>query len=160
MFERLPLRDIHLPEPVSWWPPALGWWLLAVAAVLLAVLLWRLTVWARRKLARRRLRRQALEELERIQRDFEAAGSAARPMEELSILLRRVALTVSPEPGVAGHTGSEWVNWLRRTGPDDLDGNALQALLEAPYHPAPEAPPRPVFQAARCWIRHATSLPS
>ena len=32
------LRDIHLPEPISWWPPAPGWWILAVASC--ALLAW------------------------------------------------------------------------------------------------------------------------
>ena len=31
---QLPLRDIHLPGPIGWWPPAVGWWL--VAALVLA----------------------------------------------------------------------------------------------------------------------------
>ena len=33
---QLPLRDIHLPGLIAWWPPAPGWWL--AAALLLAAL--------------------------------------------------------------------------------------------------------------------------
>ena len=32
------LRDIHLPEPISWWPLAPGWWLLIIIA--LALMVW------------------------------------------------------------------------------------------------------------------------
>jgi hypothetical protein len=52
----LPLRDIHLPAAISWWPPAPGWWLLAIALTLgpLSVGLW----WRWRQ--RTRLRRDLL----------------------------------------------------------------------------------------------------
>ena len=33
----LPLRDLHLPNPVGWWPLAPGWWfLIALALALMA----------------------------------------------------------------------------------------------------------------------------
>ena len=33
MNQALPLRDIQLPDAVSWWPLAMGWWLLLLVMV-------------------------------------------------------------------------------------------------------------------------------
>ena len=87
----LPLRDIHLPEPVSWWPPAPGWWLLAGLLILLAVgalLVWR---WYRRG----RLGRSARRALERVFVDYRHHGEPQRLLRELSVLLRRIAAVTS-----------------------------------------------------------------
>ena len=35
--EQIPLRDLHLPEAVGWWPLAPGWWVLIALAVAHAV---------------------------------------------------------------------------------------------------------------------------
>ena len=35
------LRDIHSPEAIPVWPPALGWWLLALMALICAILITR-----------------------------------------------------------------------------------------------------------------------
>jgi len=36
----LDLRDIHLPEAINAWPPAIGWWLLLVLIPLLVYAGW------------------------------------------------------------------------------------------------------------------------
>ena len=40
--DSLPLRDIHLPAPLGWWPLAPGWWIVGalVFALLIAGLIW------------------------------------------------------------------------------------------------------------------------
>ena len=62
MDPNLPLRDIHLPAPISWWPPAPGWWLLLFGIPTLLILLAWLWRWVRRKT----VRKLALAELESI----------------------------------------------------------------------------------------------
>ena len=48
------LRDIHLPVAPGWWPPAIGWWLLAilVAGVLAWMIWWLGARWRRFRPAR------------------------------------------------------------------------------------------------------------
>ncbi|HET9483332.1 MAG TPA: DUF4381 domain-containing protein, partial [Xanthomonadales bacterium] len=47
------LRDIHLPAEPSWWPPAPGWWLLAILVIAALVFLVRFA-WRKRRELRRR----------------------------------------------------------------------------------------------------------
>ncbi len=92
------LHDIVLPDPVPWWPPAPGWYV--VFAVVLCLVAACAVRWWRNRRADA-YRRAALRELA-------SANSAA----EISELLRRVALAIAPRHTVAAQLGSDWPQWL------------------------------------------------
>jgi hypothetical protein len=120
------LRDIHVPAPVSWWPPAPGWWALLVVLLIAIGLGYMLYRRRRRNL----WRGGALAELARL-RD----AAPERQLREVSVLLRRVAISRFPRHDVAALTGEAWLAFLDRTLGD---GAAFQSgvgrvLLSAPY---------------------------
>jgi hypothetical protein len=127
--EQIPLRDLHLPEAVGWWPLAPGWWLLIVLAVAgLAYLLYKQYLNWRRNASRR----IALGELARVRREFAQGASAQVLAIELSELLRRSMLAYAPRAEVAGLTGDSWLAWLDRGLADrpftDGPGKSLESL--------------------------------
>lgn len=138
--EQLPLRDLHLPEPIGWWPPAPGWWLLLgllIAALVYAAIL------ARRRWRHERPRRLALRELARVERAHAACPDPVRLGIRLSELLRRAALAYMPRNPVAGMTGRQWLEWLDRglEGKPFSEGPARR-LIELPYRRSgTDAPP-------------------
>lgn len=129
--EQIPLRDLHLPEAIGWWPLAPGWWV--IVAVLLGACVYLLHLFLRRR-ARGAARRHALRQLARLTVEFERHGNAVAFSSDLSELLRRTMLAYAPRSEVAGLTGDAWLEWLDR----DLDrprfkGEAGRKLLEMPY---------------------------
>jgi len=109
--EQIPLRDLHLPEAVGWWPLAPGWWLLIALAVAgLAYLSYKQYLKWRWNAARR----VALGELARVRRDYEQGADAQALARELSELVRRSMLAYAPRSEVAGLTGAAWLEWLDR----------------------------------------------
>ena len=57
--EQIPLRDLHLPEAISWWPLAPGWWVvIGLTMVLIGVILQRYLERRARGAARRHALRQ------------------------------------------------------------------------------------------------------
>ena len=129
--KQIPLRDLHLPEAVGWWPLAPGWWFVIALAL---VALGYLVHFYLNHRSRSAARRYALRQLNTLTAEFEQHGDAVAFSSSLSELLRRTMLAYAPREEVAGLTGEAWLQWLDR----DLDQPRFQSdtgrkLLELPY---------------------------
>lgn len=129
MADNLPvLRDIHLPAPPSAWPPAPGWWLIAIVALaLIAFFIWRLLRFRARAARHRRL----VAELDALKPAVVDADTTAPYLSALSAFLRRVARAVDADAAVL--QGDAWIRFLDRHG----DGFAAHAdaLTDAIWRP-------------------------
>lgn len=149
--QALQLRDIHLPAAPGWWPPAPGWWILAAMA--LALLAW-LTVFGMRRMRVRRRRRRILAMLGRLEADL-ARQPSPQVLAQLSVLLRRLALSRFPQRDVAALTGKAWLQFLDESGGKGRFAQGPGRVLAAgPYQaqaPADLDAPR-LVALAREWI--------
>lgn len=146
------LHDIVVPDPVPLWPPAPGWlWLLGMLAIALMVILVRSLM----RFQRNRYRREALKELSRLQ--MRATSGDATALAELSILLKRTALTVFPREQVAGLTGESWFAFLDRCGGTRFAAGPGKMLEDCSYRTAPLAPEsdpaQQLFAEVHQWIQ-------
>jgi len=104
------LRDIHLPEAPGWWPPAIGWWVLAlVVAAVLAWVIWRLVVrW--RQFRPARAARALFCDLS--QRMATGALSPEQFVHQSNELLRRFAIHGQGHRSLAPQSGDQWLAYL------------------------------------------------
>jgi len=142
---QLALRDIHLPGLVAWWPPAPGWWMLAVLAVagLVAFALYYRSG---------RHRRAALRVVGKVRAALEQGAEPVECLQRVSTTLRRFAMTTADQQSVAslravggvaerpdsdevaGLIGTRWLRYLdSRWQRDEFTGGAGRLLLAAPY---------------------------
>ena len=124
----LPLKDIHLPDAISWWPPAIGWWLLALLIPTLIVFLY----WLYKRLTQKTALKTAKKTLAVIKRNVELDNT--QKLRELSKLLRRIAVSLTPRAEVASLTGQSWLAFLDESvaGAPFSEGSG-QLLVTAPY---------------------------
>jgi hypothetical protein len=146
----LDLRDIHAAAQPAFWPPAPGWWVLAVLLIALLVLS---TVWGFRRYRLYRLKLQIMDEI------GDLSDCCTDNTEEftarLSMLLRRIALRRHSRERVASLTGSDWLRFLDETGGNgDFEHGIGQVLEVGPYRPQTREQPREELLAlARRWAK-------
>lgn len=138
------LRDVRLPAEPGWWPPAIGWWVIAVillalfAGVYFAYRRWRDNAW----------RRVALNEHKRLAAigvdgrrvgdgravDGRAGDDRAEVLTGISELMRRVALKVERRDLIASVTDDQWLRALDRIGQtQEYTQGVGKHLSAAPY---------------------------
>ena len=146
MNDNLPeLRDIHLPDGVSIFPIAYGWYVIILAIVLLylfirAYRVWRLTS---RKLYAFRL----LDELNRA--DIIASAAA------VSEILRRICVYRYPE--AVSLKGDGWLDFIQNHCSKKMAASEASLLQNAPYlnprnHTYQPADLQNLTEYARLWI--------
>lgn len=141
------LADIKLPEPVSWWPPAPGWWLVLLLLLGLATLALKAY---RRKRSRQLLLRSALAELQRSALD---ANDALSQLNAVNTVLRRVALFHYSAKQVAGLSGQRWAEFLRDTdGAPTMSDALFAAFAQGRFQRSVSIDENELAEFARLWI--------
>ncbi len=127
------LHDIVVPTPVSWLPPAPGWYALGLTVLLF--LLWGAAV-LHRRWRRNAYRRQALAELARLQHALATDRTAPLLLPRLSELLKRTALAAYGRGQAASLSGQPWLDFLDRCcGSPLFEGENGRLLLLGSYAP-------------------------
>ncbi|QFY64081.1 DUF4381 domain-containing protein (plasmid) [Rhizobium grahamii] len=152
------LKDIAVPQPVSWIPQTWGW--MALALILLAaILLWALVLY--RRWRRNAYRREALRLLDEIADDFRRQQTRDGAGARLGELLKRTALAAWPRKTIAAMSGTDWIDFLSANQGSDIGESLKSYLNDLEYRsgatPSADAT-NDLLRDARRWIeRHHVS---
>ena len=153
------LADIHLPGPVSFWPPAPGWWLLALLVI--ALLVW-LTIKALDARKQRQICAFALQELDKAYGTFQTQQNSDPELlnqarltflNKFNAVLRRVALWHFPQQNIASLGGRAWVDFIREKGESTLLTDEIaEALVEGRFKTHCDVDAEQLHQFGERWI--------
>jgi hypothetical protein len=155
------LADIHLPDPVSFWPLAPGWWIVIV--LILMGLCWLGFLSVRKLILNRRLQaaQRELEKAIQTYRDHIKDGLGDQNQAGLDYLyavntvLNRVALYTNPKRSreIAKLTGTPWLAYLDQSygGVEFQDGPG-KVLAEGQYRPIFSGEIESLYTLTQSWI--------
>lgn len=132
------LRDIHLPEPVSWWPPAPGWWgLLALLLVIFFLAVRRKRHPTRQRIKPNRYRQEALQAIEHC--FYQPSPDSQKLVLQVITILRRCALTVGYGKEITSQSAGPLMRLLDKHSNSPIFDTALiQRLEQLAYAPNTE----------------------
>ncbi len=130
----LGIRDIHLPSDVAWWPLASGWWLLMALGLFFIVLTYQKLKKRRALHAFKNDPKKLLSQAQKLLNKVDQISDNNGVIKEISVLLRRIAMSLYGREKVAGLTGKEWLVFLDETGEtDSFYLGKGQVLVDQPY---------------------------
>jgi hypothetical protein len=150
------LRDVHLPDAVSWWPLAYGWWIL-VTLTLLGITA--LVYYLLRKHKQKAYRRSAIKELNTAYTLWQQQSDVAAYLQSANAILKRSVLHFTKQQGVAGQSGQAWLNTLASSATCELSVEFKNAFGSQVYRPSADADIKLIHQELCNWLTtHKTEL--
>jgi hypothetical protein len=144
------LRDIHETQAVPWWPPAPGWWVLALLVLVLLA-------WAGKRLFSLyrdyKRRKNMLVWIDNLNSTVDPQKDPQMYLSTLNRIFKVVALRAFPGQHCALMAGQEWEEFLRGKFNDKQNTEPLRILATGPYDPAPQYDPADITELARTWVR-------
>ncbi|NVJ59299.1 MAG: DUF4381 domain-containing protein [Gammaproteobacteria bacterium] len=122
------LRDIHAPDPVSWWPLAPGWWILLVLIV--GVLSW-LTYYLWNRKPEIKLSTLALNELNSIAAKTPSTQSLAEAIQ----LLRRLLMARVDKASFASISLLSVVEFIQNSKLATIKDSSIELFKNKQYAP-------------------------
>jgi len=143
------LRDIHLPDAISWWPPAIGWWIL-LALVIAAFIF---TPKLYRRITFSHLKKVANNTFKNIIDKYKKNNNDSIFIIETSQFLRQTAMSYCGREDVAQLTGEKWVQALNKiTEQSYFNDEIKQTLINAPYQKNSHIDAEKLINAIQNWL--------
>jgi ABC-type uncharacterized transport system YnjBCD permease subunit len=144
------LRDIHAAPAVPWWPPAPGWWLLALVV---AICLFYVLRYAVRRLRSRQRRLALIRYVDHVENSVDPLTAPQEFLSSLNRIFKIVALRAFPDSHCAYLQGEEWVQFVQSKLKAADTANELEALAQGPYQMAAVFDAQRLVSTARKWVR-------
>lgn len=93
------MKDIHTPEPIGLWPPAIGWWVIFLLLLSACVGLFR---WLHGHHVRNKYRQQALKQLDHIQRESSTTATSETLQKTMKLLKQTLFSAYTPARRTCG----------------------------------------------------------
>ena len=149
----LAIRDIHLPDAISWWPLAMGWWVLIALLILSLIVFIGYQYHKRQNHSKKKalsLRKQVMSELVTIQK----ISDDRLFLEALSGLLKRVAITQHGQK-IAGLSGTQWLLFLDQQWDLHIFSEGIgQVLADLPYQKNPQPDRHMLLRVSKNWLEN------
>ncbi|WP_263080007.1 DUF4381 domain-containing protein [Endozoicomonas sp. Mp262] len=145
------LRPNLLPEPVSYWPPAMGWWLIAILLITgIAVA----ATFLVRHYRKNRYRRHGLRKVQAIYQSYLNHQQKRQFAHDCNRLLKAVALQAFPRQKTAQLNGQPWLDFLYESSGNGLFKQTAAAALGAErFKPDQEPDVELLHTLTKSWIK-------
>ena len=133
MKTNLKLQDIQGLDSISFWPLAIGWWILiGLAVVSITYFFW---FRSRQRKIRASWKFQTLKQLESLEKNL-APHNSQQTATQLSALIRRLAIHRFSREECASLDGEAWLKWLNQKDPSEFNWIGMaRSVMEAPFRP-------------------------